>query len=52
VTRGLTDDAAERFFAVGFALEQMHNNFSDLGRVVAEWAEPARKAGRGGGQSG
>ena len=52
VTRGLTDDAAERFFAVGFALEQMHNNFVDLGRVVAEWAEPAQKTGRGGGQSG
>lgn len=43
VTRGLTDDAAERFFALGFALEQMHNNFKDLGRVVAEWAEPGKK---------
>lgn len=43
VTRGLTDDAAERFFALGFAFEQMHNNFKDLGRVVAEWAEPGKK---------
>jgi uncharacterized membrane protein YccC len=42
VTRGLSDDAAERFFALGFALEQMRNNFMDLGRVIAEWAEPAK----------
>ncbi len=47
VTRSLTDDAAERFFALGFALEQMHNNFKDLGRVVAEWAEPVKETGRG-----
>ncbi|HUI14926.1 MAG TPA: FUSC family protein [Xanthobacteraceae bacterium] len=47
VTRTLTDDAAERFFALGFALEQMHANCTDLGRVVAEWAEPAKEAGRG-----
>ena len=46
VTRTLTDDAAERFFALGFALEQMHNNFNDLGRCVAEWAEPVKKTGR------
>ncbi len=46
VTRTLTDDAAERFFALGFALEQMHNNFNDLGRCVAEWAEPVMKTGR------
>jgi uncharacterized membrane protein YccC len=46
VTRNLTDDAAERFFALGFALEQMHNNFTDLGRVVAEWAEPVKETGR------
>ncbi len=51
VTRDLTDDAAERFFALGFALEQMHNNCKDLGRVVAEWAEPAKKAGAGKGRS-
>jgi hypothetical protein len=46
VTRGLTDDAAERFFALGFALEQMHNNFADLGRCVAEWAEPVKETRR------
>ncbi len=51
VTRTLTDDAAERFFALGFALEQMHNNFKDLGRCVAEWAEPAKETGRGTGQA-
>jgi uncharacterized membrane protein YccC len=46
VTRTLSDGAAERFFALGFALEQMHNNFNDLGRCVAEWAEPVKKTGR------
>ena len=51
VTRTLTDDAAERFFALGFALEQMHNNFKDLGRCVAEWAEPAKETGRGSAQA-
>ncbi|MFZ3228142.1 MAG: FUSC family protein, partial [Xanthobacteraceae bacterium] len=47
VTRSLTDDAAERFFALGFALEQMHTNFMDLGRCAAEWAEPVKETGRG-----
>ena len=37
-TRGLPGDEAERFFALGFALEQMHNDFKDLARCVAEWA--------------
>ena len=47
VTRNLTEpDAAERFYALGFALEQMHNNFTDLGRVVAGWAEPVKDTGR------
>jgi uncharacterized membrane protein YccC len=49
-TRSLSDDAAERFFALGFAFEQMRNNFRDLGRCVAEWAEPAKEAGRDKGQ--
>ncbi len=39
LTRNLSGDAAERLFAIGFALEQMHMNFKDLGRCVAEWAE-------------
>jgi uncharacterized membrane protein YccC len=37
LTRALSDDAAERFFAVGFAFEQMHANLADLQRVVVEW---------------
>jgi uncharacterized membrane protein YccC len=37
LTRVLPGDAAERFFAVGFALEQMHKNLIDLQRVVSEW---------------
>jgi uncharacterized membrane protein YccC len=42
LTRVLSDDAAERFFAVGFALEQVRRNLIDLRRVVAEWGpEPA-----------
>ena len=51
VTRSLTDDAAERLFALGFALEQVRNNFMDLRRCVAEWAEPAKQADRGDGRS-
>ena len=38
LTRGLPGDAAERFFALGFSLEQMRQNLIDLERVVAEWA--------------
>src|SRR6195256_2250100 len=37
--RGLPGDAAERFFALGFSLEQMRQNLKDLERCVAEWAE-------------
>jgi hypothetical protein len=46
LTRSLPGDAAERFFALGFALEQMHNNFKDLERCVAEWARPSKEPGR------
>ena len=41
LTRDLPGDVAERFFAVGFALEQMHQNFKDLERCVAESAQPS-----------
>ena len=34
LTRALPADGAERFFAMGFALEQMHQNLRDLQRVV------------------
>jgi uncharacterized membrane protein YccC len=51
LTRSLPGDAAERFFALGFALEQMHNNFKDLERCVAEWARPAKAVKRNSRQS-
>jgi uncharacterized membrane protein YccC len=44
LTRSLSGEEAERLFALGFALEQMHQNFKDLERCVAEWAEPSKKA--------
>jgi len=46
LTRNLPGDAAERFFALGFALEQMHANFKDLERCVTEWARSSEDAGR------
>ena len=43
--RGLPGDVAERFFALGFSLEQMRQNLGDLDRCVAEWsATPPVKA--------
>ena len=42
LTRDLAGDATERFFALGFAFEQMHQNFKDLERCVAEWSGPGR----------
>jgi uncharacterized membrane protein YccC len=44
LTRALSADGAERFFAVGFALEQMHQNLLDLGRVVGEWGPQHQSA--------
>jgi uncharacterized membrane protein YccC len=38
LTLGLSVDRVERIFALGFALEQLHHNFHDLGRCVAEAA--------------
>jgi uncharacterized membrane protein YccC len=35
--RGLPVDAAERFFALGFSLEQMRQNLNDLCRCHADW---------------
>jgi hypothetical protein len=46
LTRNLPGDAAERFFAVGFAVEQMHDNFKDLQRCVIEWAGPSKAPGQ------
>ena len=36
--RGLPGDAAERFFALGFSLEQMRQNLNDLDRCHDEWS--------------
>ncbi|WP_295854479.1 FUSC family protein [Tardiphaga sp.] len=41
LTRGLPGDVAERFFALGFSLEQMRLNLKDLERCVSEWADAA-----------
>jgi hypothetical protein len=40
-------DVAERFFALGFSLEQMRQNLNDLDRCHADWCEPpaAKPAG-------
>jgi len=43
LTRALSAEAAERFFALGFALEQMRQNFRDLERCVSEWAEASAR---------
>jgi len=39
LTRGIPADVAERFFAIGFSLEQMRQNLKDLERCVAEWTD-------------
>lgn len=46
LTRSLSGDEAERIFALGFALEQMHSNFKDLARCVADWAGVAKSPRR------
>jgi uncharacterized membrane protein YccC len=38
LTRAMTSEAAERFFALGFALEQMREHLGEVHRVVGEWA--------------
>jgi uncharacterized membrane protein YccC len=45
LTRSLPGDQAERFFALGFALEQMHRNPAELHGRVAEWAVTRGRAG-------
>ena len=42
--RELPGDALERLFTLGFALEQLHQHFRDLGRWAGEWALPAKVA--------
>jgi hypothetical protein len=38
LTRGMKSEAAERFFALGFALEQLREHLLEMHRVVGEWA--------------
>jgi uncharacterized membrane protein YccC len=38
LTREMTSEAAERFFALGFALEQLREHLFEVQRVVGEWA--------------
>lgn len=42
LTRGLPGDVVERFFAMGFVLEQMRQNLKDLERCVTEWSGKPR----------
>lgn len=44
LTRSLPGDAAERFFALGFSLDQMRLNLIDLQRRVSEWSATAAPA--------
>jgi Fusaric acid resistance protein family len=39
LTRGVPSDVAERFFTLGFSLEQMRQNLKDLERCVSHWSE-------------
>jgi len=39
--RGLPGDVAERFFALGFSLDQMRQNLNDLNRCQADWCQAA-----------
>jgi uncharacterized membrane protein YccC len=43
IVRQLSGDAAERFFAASFALEQLHRDLQDLDRIVSEWQQPGGK---------
>jgi uncharacterized membrane protein YccC len=48
LTRNLPGDVTERFFALGFGLEQLHQNFKDLQRVVTEWSRAGKRPEVGG----
>jgi uncharacterized membrane protein YccC len=41
LTRTLSSSEVEHLFALGFALEQLHQHFADLGRCIQEWARPS-----------
>jgi hypothetical protein len=38
LTHDMKSEAAERFFALGFALEQLREHLLEVHRVVSEWA--------------
>jgi hypothetical protein len=44
LTRGVPGDVAERFFALGFSLEQMRQNLKDLERCLTDWADSPQVA--------
>jgi uncharacterized membrane protein YccC len=44
LTRGVPGDVAERFFALGFSLEQMRQNLKDLERCLAHWCDASDMA--------
>src|SRR6476646_6842229 len=46
LTRGLPGDEVERFFALGFSLEQMRQNLKDLERCITEWSDAPVAASR------
>ncbi|HML06896.1 MAG TPA: FUSC family protein [Xanthobacteraceae bacterium] len=39
LTRALANDEAEQLFTLGFAVDQLHQNFSDLERCAREYAQ-------------
>ncbi|MEW6641701.1 MAG: FUSC family protein [Pseudomonadota bacterium] len=39
LTRALSAETIEHFFALGFALDEIHQNFGDLERCVTEWGQ-------------
>jgi hypothetical protein len=45
LTRDLPAHAVEQVFALGFALDQVHQHFTDLARCVAELSAPGRRGG-------
>ena len=41
LTRVLSSNDLERLFALGFAFEQLQQNYADLAQRVQEWGRPA-----------
>ncbi|MCC8980870.1 FUSC family protein, partial [Bradyrhizobium sp. 10BB] len=46
LTRGLPVDAMERFFALGFSLDQMRQNLNDLKRCHGNWCTNEDASGK------